>query len=229
MPYATTTESLQTPERNLGISPLGMVLVALAAVTGLAFFLNPESQIYDVSIGSMIVLSIALSFGSGLQKWRNEADLKRTFLYGLLGSAVVSIIAVVVGITFFSASTTKQFSRDVLLILSIPAIFEELLFRGGVLPILQRVVGMKVAVLIQAVLFATYHTWAGLDVARFITLFAGGIVLALIFLVTKNLLASIIAHLIINLKPYAVVIMLQPATLVVIALAVAFYIVGKRM
>lgn len=221
-----TLETYDIPDSQLGISPLGMVLVALSAVIGLAIFLDPTSATYDIAIGSTIVLSIALAFGAGLQRWKNEADLKLTLLLGVAGAALVSVIITVVGLLTFTGSTTV--SQNFLLVLALPAIFEELLFRGGLFLIIRRVTNWYIATFAQAFAFAIYHSWVGLDLQYFMLLFVGGIILQLIFLASKNILSSMISHAIINLKPYMLQLLMQPLSLVIIAIAVTIYILKKR-
>ena len=57
-----STDDFEIYENELGISPIGMVIVLLLTLIGLAIFLNPKSSLYDTQIAGVIVLSISSRF-----------------------------------------------------------------------------------------------------------------------------------------------------------------------
>lgn len=205
-------------EVDLGISPLGMLLVVCLGIIGLIFFLDPKSTLYDIRVGGMIALSIAIAFSPrGLQRWPNEGDLPRTFLLALIGAALVSILVTIVYTIPFQSTLTGS----MIIVLALPPIFEELVFRVGVFLAVREVAGTFVAVMTQAALFSLYHfiVWEA-DIQYAIVLFVGGIVFQIIFLLSKNILSSMIAHAIVNLRPYLMVILLSPFMLLTVGGAV---------
>jgi len=217
---------IEAEEDELGISPLGMILVVMLALVGLALFLNPASPTYDVAIGGVIALSIALGLPP-LQRWGNEGDLRRTFLAALIGTSVISILSMIMGLLTFSATTEGDagiVQTTLILVLALPAVFEELLFRSGAYMNLRRVVGNRAAIVIQAVFFAIYHFARNPDPAYFLLLFAGGIVFMLIFLISRNILSSMLAHAIANLRPVIMGLLLSPPFMIVVVLALILVI-----
>ena len=212
-------------EVELGISPLGMLLVILLGVIALVFFLDPNSSLYDIRIGGMIALSMVIAFAPrGLQRWTNEGDLPKVLLLALIGAALVSImVTVVYTIPFQSTLTTST-----IIVLALPPIFEELIFRVGVFLAVREVAGTIIAVVTQAGLFALYHfiVWSP-DLQYAFVLFFGGIVFQMIFLQSKNILSSMIAHAIVNLRPYLLVILLSPFALLAVGGAI-FIVLWRR-
>lgn len=210
-------------EYELGISPLGMVLVVISALIGLALFLDPGSVSYDVAVGGVIVLSIALSFGSGLQRWENEGNLPRVLLIGVIGSAVVSILVTVI----YTMSPFSTIQSSDWLVLTLPAVFETLLFCGGVYLVVKRVLGTAIAVVVQAATFALYHFARNPDITYTMILFMGGVVFMLVFLASKNILSAMVAHALTNLRPLYMQILMSPVTVMVIGGAFLIYIIWR--
>lgn len=218
----------QTKEQELGISPLGMLLVMFCTLISLSLFLNPESEAFDFRIGSIIALSIAFGFGAGLRRHDDNGDLGRKLLYALVGVSIVSITSMALNLSVFSVERSIGSGITLYLVLGTPVVFEELLFRGGIFLGVKRLSGTIVAIIVQAVLFATYHAFVSFDINYFMLLFLGGIVLALIFIITKDLLTSMLAHAIINLRPYLFEMLITPASLAVIGIVVIFYMIKLR-
>jgi len=203
-------------EFGLGISPLGMILVVMVAFIGVAIFLNPGSELYDVQIGGVIALSIALSFGTGLQRWENEGDLKRTLIYALVGASTISIA----GYVLYTARAQSTVSSSLVLALAIPAVFEELLFRDAIYRNVARKTGSFVAMIIATIFFATYHFARNPDQTYLAFLFVAGIILQVVYILSKNLLSSMLAHAISNLRPVLWSLLFTPQMLMIIFVAV---------
>ncbi|MBY8999061.1 MAG: CPBP family intramembrane metalloprotease, partial [Candidatus Thorarchaeota archaeon] len=126
-------------------------------------------------------------------------------------------------IPFQSTLTTST-----IIVLALPPIFEELIFRVGVFLAVREVAGTIIAVVTQAGLFALYHfiVWSP-DLQYAFVLFFGGIVFQMIFLQSKNILSSMIAHAIVNLRPYLLVILLSPFALLAVGGAI-FIVLWRR-
>jgi membrane protease YdiL (CAAX protease family) len=82
----------------------------------------------------------------------------------------------------------------------VPAICEETLLRGILLPSLDRVAGSTPAVLMSALLFAAIH----LDLYRFAFTFGVGIALGVLKQRSGSLLAPVLAHALLNTVTFAV-------------------------
>ena len=226
-------DSMDTQDTELGISPLGVIVVIVSALVAFSLFLDPNSQLFDVKLGILVIGSMAVSRFAGLQLWENEADLKKTVMWGLVGSAAVGILTFAVNMVWgFSTTAT---SMIILLALALPGVFEELLFRGGVFLAIEETFGTPIATIVQAFLFALFHSWVvsgelfTVHLDYFIILFVGGIVLQIIFLISKNLLSSMIAHFIINLKDRAGAILSFQIIVLLVALAALFYVLKRRL
>ena len=216
-------EDFETDETQLGISPIGMAAVVLLALIGLALFLNPQSTVYDVQIGGIIVLSIALASMSRIQLLQHEGDLIRTLSTGIIGAAVISIICTIAALATFTGSSIQGGNiLGNLLVLGLPSVFEELIFRGSLFLVIRRVLGTWPAVGLQDVLFATYHAFRNPNAVYFAVLLAGDFVFMLVFLVSHNLLSSMISHAIVNLRPVLWQIVLNPGSIFGLA---AFFLV----
>lgn len=197
---------------TLGISPLGMLLVILSALVGLVFFLSPTSSTYDIGIGGFILLGVILSFDPKLVKMKNEGDLAKTLLLALIGASLVSIM-----VTLVYTASMSIVQSSMLIVVAIPAITEEPIFRGTVFLRVKQYIGTGPAVLVQAALFSLYHFARNPDATYSFVLFLGGIIFAVVFILSKNLLASILAHEIVNLRPYLMTILFTPYALLAIS------------
>lgn len=198
-------------EQQLGISPLGMLLVILSALIGLVLFLNPSSTTYDIGVGCFILLGLILAFDPVLVKWRNEGDLPRGLLLALIGATLVSVMITIISVVSFSTVQSEIF-----LIVALPAITEEPIFRGTVFIRIRRFIGTGPAVVVASGLFALYHFARNPDATYFLILFLGGIIFQIIFILSKNLLSSMLAHAIVNLKPYIMGLLFSPYVLLAV-------------
>lgn len=136
-----------------------------------------------------------------------------TLYYEVVGviliSGVIRIIAMIldrfINNDLITASNNEAvytdlvFSEIAVMIISsaiLGPIIEELVFRGILLNSLNRIMGIKSAVIVSSVIFGLLH---GTSLVVIISATAGGIALACIYLIHKNLLNSIIVHGIYNL------------------------------
>ena len=195
----------------LGISPLGMLLVILSGLIGLALFLDPSSTTYDIGVGAFVLLGVICAFDPILVKWRNEADLPRVLLLALIGAALVSIMVTLISLPFSTVQSA------LFLIVALPAITEEPIFRGTVFLRIRQIIGTGPAVLTSTGLFALYHFARDPDPLYLLILFLGGIIFTLVFIISRNLLASMLAHGLVNLSPYIMGLLFTPFVLLVVA------------
>lgn len=207
---------LSDDEPELGISPIGSLLVVLLGFIGIIFFLDPRATTFDYRVAGIITISIALAayYSEEYEILEDEGDLPRTFLLALIGASVVSIMVTAVYAVPFQDTLT--FST--IIVLGLPPIFEELAFRLGLFLAFQKVTGTTMAIGLQALVFATYHFifWE-VSIQYAIVLFFGGIVFQLIFLLSKNLLSSMLAHAIVNLRPFIFAVLMSPFVILAVA------------
>lgn len=201
-------------EDELGISILGITLVVLSLLVSVVLFLDPSSSTYDVQVGSVILLAAAtlpISWKLGFRFWTNEPNLRRTLLLGLIGASVVSVM-VTVTYALYPMSTVQTSS---ILIAGLPAVFEDLLFRVCLYFLFLRLFGSDtkakvIATLLQAFFFSLYHFARDPDPVYSVVLFFGGVIFMLVFLISKNVLSAMMAHAIVNLRPFWLEILLSP-------------------
>lgn len=211
-------DTFEDDDIQVGISPLGTLLVILLGIIGLMLFLNPSSTMYDFRIGGIIAVSIPIAFApGGLQRWQDEGDLPKTFLLALIGAVSVSLIVSIV----YTVPVLSVLTVSTVLVLALPPIFEELVFRVGLFFAFQRVMGTEIAIIFQAIIFGLYHFFVWEVSAQYaFVLFMGGVIFQIIFLMSKNILSSMIAHAIVNLKPHILAILMSPFVFFTVGLAI---------
>lgn len=102
-----------------------------------------------------------------------------------------------------SALKTRPVLMSFLSIVLLPAIFEELLFRGFIQTGLAQGMSFRCTVLFSACLFAALH----LDPYRFIFIFVPGLALSWAMLKTQSIFVPITMHFIHNLIPYCFIVL----------------------
>lgn len=207
---------LSDDEPELGISPIGSLLVVLLAFIGIIFFLDPRATTFDYRVAGIITISIAIAsyYSEEWEVMEDEGDLPRTFLLAMIGAAVVSIMVTAV----YAVPFQEALTFSTIISLGLPPIFEELAFRLGLFLAFQKAVGTTLAIGLQALVFAAYHFifWE-VSMQYAIVLFFGGIVFQLIFLLSKNLLSSMLAHALTNLKPFIFTLLMTPFVILAVA------------
>lgn len=217
---------LEEDEVQIGIGPIGRLLVVLLGLIGLVYFLNPLSTSFDLVVGMIIAISIPIALVSGsLYRWPEEYELPKTVILGVIGSIVVSI-----GVTIaYTAPSLGIITFSTMAVLALPPIFEELIFRVGLFLTFQEVVGTTIAILLQAAVFSAYHfITRNLDPVYAVVLFFGGIVFQVIVLMSHNILSSMIAHTIVNLKPILFTLLLSPFVIFAVGLGLLITIWRRR-
>lgn len=135
-----------------------------------------KNKITPLQIGLIIVISLTSLFL--FAPFINLLD----YLYSLFGYAPESSIGL-------DLNTLPQFLIAVLTVAVLPAICEELLFRGMIFNGLKKL-GHKKAILLSALAFALMHTSLQQTVYQFIL----GVILAYVVYYTGSLLAGILLH-----------------------------------
>ncbi len=75
-------------------------------------------------------------------------------------------------------------------IVAVTPIIEEIFFRGVIFPTLREVMGIKIGLVLQAVIFAIIHG----EINAWFPIFVSGLVLAYVYYRTRSILPSIIIH-----------------------------------
>lgn len=220
------------PQGVIIIGPISLALLVFSILAGYYIFLDPNAATYDLQIGvtlfaSIVVVLLAVAMKTAQIQTRGEYNIKNTLLVALIAAAAVSVVSMLM---FLEGETYSTITSSLVLYLALPAIFEECL-RLGVFGMFQKLVGTNIAVILQAFLFAMWHTIArtDVDVTYLTVLFLGGIILMVAILISGNLLAGIIAHAIINLRPILFTLVFSPLMLIVIMLTVVIIFARRKI
>lgn len=181
------------PNKDLAIVILSWVLVVSSLSIATYVFTPQRGGLYFVFYG---VIG-AMIFGVGLPLFwmvfirkRPISDLGITTKYWLASIILQIIFAVIQYFMIFNKSSLpnmKTFLPLLLLALSI-GFFEAIFWRGWVLLRLEEAFGIIPAIILGSLLYAGYHIGYGMDFAEMRFLFFIGIMFAIIFRLTKNIL-----------------------------------------
>ena len=119
------------------------------------------------------------------------------FLINLLTITVLDLFGTTVPNSSFAMFDSENMWLSVVTVAVVPAIFEELFFRGAVLSALstERTI---MAILVSSVFFAAVHG----SIYYFVSNFFAGIIFTLMVYITGSLFVSIIAHFLNNILSY---------------------------
>ncbi len=172
-----------------------------------------EATLYEVS-GSCGIALTAIVCGLYVKKKQYTQCIERKesvrwsnlLYYGALAICVCQILVYAVTTFAFSQimpivesssiSVENTYVRTIFAIFIAP-IFEELLFRMGVLTLLNRKFSKVSSVILCAVIFAVIH---GYSIQGFLACLVAGLVFTLIYVRTGNIWYSIFVHMICNLE-----------------------------
>jgi len=179
--YEVVTENIVTKIITLFLAQIGFIFVFFIynKVKRINFF-NATKINIKINLKQIIILVLIAT-----------ASL---FLF----SPLINLIDYIISLTGYSVSTTlpidfrsvQGFLIGLFALAVLPAVFEELIFRGIVYTGLQKKFSVKFAIIFSAILFALMHTSVQQTVYQFII----GVLLAYVFYLTGSLLASIILH-----------------------------------
>ena len=175
--------------REYRISLIGIftILVVFAAVMPYSVSMPKESLVILTSIA---LVGVALGLLAGPPKLEMRLNIN-SLLYGLLGFSVLGITSLNIGLI-----STLSIHGYVYIV---AAVCEELAFRFGIQRFAERVMGPLIALIFQAGLFMLYHwmVYPGYSLLAAYPLIAG-LVLGAVNMLTKDLTAPLIAHVLNN-------------------------------
>lgn len=191
-----------------------MVLYLISELLLSGNYINSTNPYITVVIAQFCVYIIPCAFFFAICSVRNGVTPKdfgfRTAPIRLLGFGVSSLFILVLGGmlikytgylmfgTVSSSAVSVSSSGDLLYIMLsgiiVPAITEEVLFRGVVFGSYERTLGSFTAILASALLFAFIH----FDSVNFISYLYAGIILGIAAAVTRSVFAPIVLHLLNN-------------------------------
>ena len=142
-----------------------------------------------VQVLSVIVISVGLIAAIGpITDWLKQLDLGNTSKD--LDKQREAFI-----MTYLSSGSAWAVIRSICLIALVPAICEELFFRGMVFKFAQSVFKKWwLSVLISSFLFAIFHT----SISEFVPIFLAGLVLGWVYYLTSSIWMNILLHLLFN-------------------------------
>lgn len=182
-------------------------LVAMRCVVGV----RSQASVPVPGASMVIILGILALVCQPVVQW--AAYLDRVFYEAVWGGAqsvASQSAAIMAGVCRFDG--VWHWTETVLLLALLPAVCEELFFRGALLPLVRRASGSwHVAVVVSALIFSLVH----FDATAFLARAVLGCLLGVVFVLTRSLLASMLLHFCNNLL---VVIALSEADDVVKAL-----------
>jgi membrane protease YdiL (CAAX protease family) len=162
-----------------------------------AYLADPEPVAYlgikkpqkPIQLFWVVLLAISLIFFvSPLAAWLKEIDLGSTSK--ALDEQRDKIIA-----SYLSGGNTWTSIRSIFLIAVIPAICEELFFRGMLMKVAHSFVPKWwFSISVSALVFAAFHT----SISEFVPIFIAGIILGMTYYLTSSLWLSILLHLVFN-------------------------------
>lgn len=173
------------------ISLVGLLIILSGGMVAGYYLLSYGEEVVfflaKLATISMVLMLLGIMVGGVNVSFKFNAE---SLLYGIIGFAVLMVVRIVVGYTL---------SLDRLVVF-LAAIFEELGFRFGLQRFLERVVGPYIAIIVQASVFMIYH-WLVYPGFELISIFPliGGLVLGTVYWLSRDLSASLIAHVLNNL------------------------------
>jgi len=175
-------------------------------------------QVLIVAIGIFILIPFIWYFVVNKLKFREilnqiklrKAGMEMAFLWGVISMISMFIILFIFGVILtlygFNLEDSSNIT-DLEQIFSLPSIFfivafqpigEEIFFRGFLLDKINSLSGRETAIVVTSILFGIAHLTYG-NIYPAIMTGILGIILAYMVIKTKNLLTSIIAHILFNL------------------------------
>jgi membrane protease YdiL (CAAX protease family) len=178
----------------LFIIPAFFYAFLISSSTKKYFQFSPKLKLTNVLLGTALIFAV-LPLINFLGEWNAALKLPES-MAGIENWMIASEeSAMEYTIAFLSVKSFPAFLFNIFMIAFIPAIGEELIFRGIVLKELQiSMKNMHVAVIISALLFSTMH----LQFYGFLPRFLLGILLGYIYVWSKNIFLPILIHFINN-------------------------------
>lgn len=198
---AEVSDVRASPVRGLSVALLSYFAVLAVSATPAFVALEEMSdyRMFDALITLVGVVGVALTWRTNLELVRLPRITRRSLIYFFGGLALVLGIAHVMLLLAPSADARlfaayRAEGRTLAYVLVdvgvLPAVGEELVFRGVILSALFHVFRVRTAVVVSALLFATIH----LSPLSFVHLSAMGIVLGFLRLETGSLYPCMLFH-----------------------------------
>ena len=210
-----------TSQFNLEVSNFEILITVLALLSGFLVVTNFQADMEHAMIAlAFSVFCIAgmtfgmMSFGKKTDRNVTNTDLLERVNYGIMGFVVIALIQF--GISTFDFFSVLELYN--VLFLFVAAVAETWLFHYFLLVLLYRLsppspLGFRMLFVsvMDAAIFASYH--AVVYAARpeaILVVFLGGIVLAMVNLLTKSVMPAMIAHILVNVPIIALIIAFLP-------------------
>ena len=199
----------------IGIFVAGQVLVGIAAIAqgsttsngtyAAAFIIG---GLVEVGIGVVAMQMTFGKYGGGLRRLGLQAITPTTMMwagFAFVGALIVSLIYGVIIQAFHIDQLQSQCAQQIpdgvrhtrwllalasVVVIACAPIFEELFFRGFVFPGLARAWGLVAAIIVSALLFSGAH----LDYKSFIPIAGVGMVFAVTYWRSGNIVSTMFAH-----------------------------------
>lgn len=145
---------------------------------------------------TVLLLSLLLVFAcQGVVAWASAVDVwVYTKIWGDCDPRLVANAEALLSVCHFDGAW--GWAVTIVVVAFVPAVVEEIFFRGALLPMIRRVTGgWMSAVVLSAVVFSLIHC----DMSAFLSRMILGLVLGAIFVYSRTLLASISFHFLNNL------------------------------
>ncbi len=206
---------------NLEVSNFDLLLTVLALLSSFLVITNfqqdLERALIAIAFSVFCIAGLTLGLASfGVQRDKNVStgELLERVNWGIVGFIAIAMLQLAVNsLDFFSAIEFYD-----VLFLFIAAVAETWLFQYFLLVLLYRLsppgpVGLRMMIVatLDAAIFASYH--AVVYAARpdaILVVFLGGIVLAMVNLVTRSVLPAMLAHIMNNVPILALLLALLP-------------------
>ncbi len=174
---------------SFGLAPL-IVLYAVEKKRLGFWFVKKEKSQLNLILGLLCIL-ISIPLISSLAEWNEAIVLPKNLelYFRELNDKIENVYEYIINITNLS-----DFLLTFLVIAVIPAISEEILFRGSLQGYLCKIINVHVAIFITSLIFASLHLQIYLLLPRLFL----GILLGYVFLYTSNLLIPMIMHFLFN-------------------------------
>lgn len=186
LPRRLTGDSVTGP--LVGNAVITIVLFALLPLA-MAFWnsidLNSGFQLRPATVASFVaavILGLSLwPFALELARWQTNSLAQSDAIKELFERVSASLNAIPLAIKILALAV-------------IPAVCEELFFRGYLLTAFRTRVSTSMAILLSAALFGLFHVLATLTFERFVPTFFLGVVLGVICCLTRSVLPGMVLH-----------------------------------
>lgn len=195
------------------ISPLGALAISLSFMALIPIVLAPEKTILMEIIWILFIIGFAATRNAEIPTVLEFETTLDALWWAIPLGAIIAVVEVwVAQLSVAIIVNVPIEALDIaLLVISVGALAEELLYRGGIYTSMRgfllgaglpKPVAIALAQFIQALLFSFGHMFVYESWDLFIALFVGGLLYGAAYEYKKDLTVPIIAHLIVNWSGY---------------------------